>query len=193
MRNLWSLQRLLRKRAIKGRASFCLLGKIPLRRKVPDLTHPLTQHSINTECKVLFGNGYNLQHRKFYTLPYLKRHPKQVPIWKSVLEDIWKCCKCFGKYIQNIFEDFMIVWEIYLKALWLFWEIFDKVVNILWIFWICRECSWIYWKRLWMFYEFFEYTVNVLGYIGKRCEFLWNIWIYCECFWEIFEYAGKFW
>ena len=45
LQNLWSLRSLSRKRAIKGRASFCLLQKSP-----PDLTHPLTQLSIWSKC-----------------------------------------------------------------------------------------------------------------------------------------------
>ena len=54
----------LKKKGHQGKSLILPSSQNPFRRrKVPDLTHPLTQHSINTECKIIPGKCYSTRQK----------------------------------------------------------------------------------------------------------------------------------
>ena len=62
----------LKKKGHQGKR-LILPGKNPLWRKVSDLTHPLTQHSITTKRNIILGIAATLQHGILQSLKTLSR------------------------------------------------------------------------------------------------------------------------
>ena len=192
LRNLWSLQRLLRKRAIKGRASFCLLGKIPLRRKVPDLTHPLTQHSINTKSvrsSFEIDTSYNVESFILWTFYKVAQTSSSFEMgFGRYLKKLWMIWKTCLKKIVNILENTFKIVVKTLRNIWKFCECFGKyTLNNLGkdreIFWKCCEC---FMKYILKCYECFGKYIWKCGECFGNClkivlNILGNIWIFCEC------------